>query len=155
MLGPRADLVWWLLEPVRWNAAFDTFLWPALGFLLAPWTTLMYVLVYPGGVDGFDYIWLGLAVAFDLFSWFGGAYGNATGCVGRTAPDGRYPRRANRPFDADPRAILRPMDLTFVGWIVVGLIADCSPVSSREVGRSGAGCRAWRSGWSPRSSRAG
>ena len=61
MLGPRAAiLVWWLIEPVRWNAAFDTFLWPLAGFLVAPWTTLMYVAVYPAGINGFDYLWLGI-----------------------------------------------------------------------------------------------
>ena len=27
--GPRAAiLVWYVVEPVRWNQAFDTFLWP-------------------------------------------------------------------------------------------------------------------------------
>ena len=76
-LGPRAAiLIWWLVDQVRWNAAFDTFLIPLLGFLILPWTTLMWVLVFPGGVDGFDYIWLGIGVAFDLFSWFGGGYTN-------------------------------------------------------------------------------
>jgi hypothetical protein len=76
-LGPRAAiLIWWLVQPVRWNQAFDTFLWPFLGFLLLPWTTLMYVVVFPGGVDGFDYLWLGLGLAFDVFSWFGGGYTN-------------------------------------------------------------------------------
>ena len=29
----------------------------------------------PGGINGFDYFWLAIAVAFDLFAWFGG-YGN-------------------------------------------------------------------------------
>lgn len=77
MLGPRAAiLLWWLLEPVRWNAAFDTFLWPFVGFLFAPWTTLMYVAVIPAGINGFDYLWLGIAVAMDLFTWFGGGYSN-------------------------------------------------------------------------------
>lgn len=76
-LGPRAAiLVWWLIEPVRWNATFDTFLWPLLGLIVAPWTTLMYVVVYPAGINGFDFVWLGLAIAMDLFSWFGGAYTN-------------------------------------------------------------------------------
>ena len=36
----------------------------------------MYVAVFPGGVDGFDYVWLGLAVVLDLGSFAGGAYGN-------------------------------------------------------------------------------
>ena len=76
-LGPRAAiLIWWLIDQVRWNLAFDSFLVPFIGFLIAPWTTLMWVVVFPGGVDGFDYLWLGIAVAFDLFTWFGGGYTN-------------------------------------------------------------------------------
>jgi hypothetical protein len=76
-LGPRAAILfWWLIQPVRWNQAFDTFLWPFLGFLLLPWTTLMYVAVAPAGIDGFDYLWLGIAVAIDVFAWFGGGYTN-------------------------------------------------------------------------------
>jgi len=77
LLGPRAAiLVWWLLDQVRWAAAFDTFIWPFLGFLFLPFTTLMYVVVFPGGVTGFDWVWLGLAFLIDLGSWGGGAYGN-------------------------------------------------------------------------------
>lgn len=86
MLGPRAAiLVWWLLQPVRWSAAFDTFLWPFLGFLFAPWTTLMYVAVAPGGITGFDVIWLAIAVGMDLFTWFGGGYSNRNRMPGYTA----------------------------------------------------------------------
>ena len=74
-LGPRAAiLVWWLLQPVRWNTTFDTFLWPFLGFVFAPWTTLMYVAVAPAGINGFDFVWLAFGVAFDLAGWFGGAF---------------------------------------------------------------------------------
>jgi hypothetical protein len=77
LLGPRAGiLIWWLLDPARWNLAFNTFLWPLLGFIFLPWTTLMYVVVFPGGVDGFDWIWLGLGFLADVVSWSGGAYGN-------------------------------------------------------------------------------
>ena len=76
-LGPRAGiLIWWLIEPVRWNAAFDTFIIPLLGFIFLPWLTLMFVAVAPGGIDGFDYIWLGIGLALDVFSWSGGAYTN-------------------------------------------------------------------------------
>lgn len=75
--GPRAAiLVWWLVDQIRWNQAFDTFIWPLLGFLFLPWTTLMYVLVFPGGIDGFDWIWLAIGLAFDVFSYSGGAYSN-------------------------------------------------------------------------------
>ena len=77
MAGPRAAIViWWLLQPARWNAAFDTFLWPMLGFLFFPFTTLMYVLMAPGGIDGFEPVWLVIAVVLDVVSWTGGAYGN-------------------------------------------------------------------------------
>ena len=77
MLGPRAAIViWWLLEPVRWSTAFDTVLWPIAGFLALPWTTLMYVAVSVGGIDGLDYLWLAIGLGFDLFTWFGGGYTN-------------------------------------------------------------------------------
>jgi hypothetical protein len=77
MLGPRAaDVIWWLVDPGRWNLAFDTLLWPVLGIVFLPFTTLMYVIVFPGGITGLDVVWLGLAVALDLVSWLGGGYGN-------------------------------------------------------------------------------
>jgi len=76
-LGPRFGiLVWWLIQPGRFNAAFDTFIWPLLGALFLPWTTLMYLVVFAGGVTGFDWIWLGLGVLADIASYGGGAYGN-------------------------------------------------------------------------------
>src|SRR4051812_36363808 len=74
-LGPRAAiLLWWLVQPIRWSETFDTFLWPLVGFLILPWTTLMYVLVYPGGMEGFDYIGLGMGGARDVFGGAGGGY---------------------------------------------------------------------------------
>ena len=76
--GPRAAIiVWWLFQQARWELAFDSFFWPFVGFLFAPWTTLMYVALLPvGGIHGFDWVWMGLAIAADIFSWFGGAFGN-------------------------------------------------------------------------------
>ncbi len=73
-LGPRAGiLVWWLLQPARWNAAFQGFLMPLLGFIFVPWTTIMYVLVFPGGITGFDWVWLGLGLLADIAWWSGAA----------------------------------------------------------------------------------
>ena len=61
LLGPRAILlIWWIVNPVLWAAAFDTFIWPLLGFLFLPWTTLMYVLVAEDGITGGDWFWLTL-----------------------------------------------------------------------------------------------
>ena len=77
MLGPRLGIIiWWLMEPVRWQTTFNSILWPILGVLFAPWTTLMYVLVAPGGVMGWDWLWIGLAVMADAGSYAGGGYGN-------------------------------------------------------------------------------
>lgn len=76
-IGPRAGiLVWWLLQPLRWTATFPSFIWPLLGFLFLPWTTLMYVVVAPGGIIFFDWVLLGIAVLSDLAMYGGGAYGN-------------------------------------------------------------------------------
>ncbi len=78
LFGPRlAILIWWLINPARWAAAFTgSFIWPLLGFLFLPWTTIMYVIVFPGGVVGFDWIWLGLGLLADISSYAGGGYGN-------------------------------------------------------------------------------
>ncbi len=77
LAGPRAAmLIWWLMDPVRWGLAFNAFLVPFFGFLLFPMTTMMYVLVFPGGVEGLDVVWLALAFALDLSATSGGAYGN-------------------------------------------------------------------------------
>jgi hypothetical protein len=76
-LGPRAAIfAWWLIEPLRWQAAFDTVIWPIVGFVILPWTTLMWLVVAPGGIDGLDWLWITIAVAMDVFGWFGGAYTN-------------------------------------------------------------------------------
>ena len=72
-VGPRlAILVWYLFTPAYVNSAFDSFIWGFLGFLFLPWTTLMYIAIYPGGIVGFDWILLGLGIFADMASYFGG-----------------------------------------------------------------------------------
>ena len=72
-LGPRVGiLIYWLGWPTRWELAFDSFIVPFIGFLIAPWTTLAYLLVAPSGVRSFDYVILALAVMADLASLGGG-----------------------------------------------------------------------------------
>ena len=87
LLGPRAGIViWWLIEPVRWSHAFHGFfLWPVLGFLFLPWTTLAWVLVAPHGVSGFGWVVLVVAFLVDLGSWSGGGFGNRRRFMGRPA----------------------------------------------------------------------
>ena len=86
LLGPRvANVIWWILQPGRWDAAFSTWLWPVLGILFAPWTTMMYVIVAPAGVNGFDWFWVVLGVLADIAFWTGGAWGNRGRVSGSTA----------------------------------------------------------------------
>lgn len=77
-LGPRiASVIWWIAYPTRWvGVAFDSAIWPILGILFLPWTTLMYVLVAPGGVVGWDWLWLGIVFLGDIGMYAGGGYGN-------------------------------------------------------------------------------
>ena len=85
-LGPRAAiLIWWLVNPLLWQATFDRFIWPLLGFIFVPWTTLMYVLVAPGGIVFFDQH----TCTVDLCSYFLGfcedeSCGRCTTCHGGT-----------------------------------------------------------------------
>jgi hypothetical protein len=74
LLGPRtAIFFWWLTSPERWDRAYDSFLVPFLGFVLAPWTTLAYVVVAPAGVRGLDYLVLGIALLVDIGASGGGS----------------------------------------------------------------------------------
>ena len=79
VLGPRvAGVLWWLIQPMRWQAAFNNSgLWLVLGLIFLPWLTLMYVIVAPGGINGlWEWLFLGLALVADIASYSGGGYGN-------------------------------------------------------------------------------
>ncbi len=76
LIGPRFGiLVWWLMDSARWNRAFDNFFFAFVGFLFLPWTTLAYVATFPGGINGFDWIILGLGILIDGLAYGGGGYG--------------------------------------------------------------------------------
>jgi hypothetical protein len=77
LAGPRLGiLVWWLINPLYISRAFDTWIWPLLGFIFLPWTVLMYLIIFPGGIVGFEWVVLGLGVLADISSYAGGGYGN-------------------------------------------------------------------------------
>ncbi len=78
LAGPRAGvLLWWLVNPARWDAAFSSVIWPILGFFFLPWTTIMFVAVAPfGNVAGWDWLWLAFAFMVDITTDFGGGYTN-------------------------------------------------------------------------------
>ncbi len=76
--GPRlGSLVWWLFQPSRFTLAFGgNWFLPILALIFLPWTLLMYLIVFPGGIVGFDWLWLGLGLLADIASYAGGGYGN-------------------------------------------------------------------------------
>lgn len=76
LFGPRlAILIWWLFTPTYITATFQTWIWPMLGWLFLPWTTLMFMVVAggpAGSIVGFDWILLGIGVFADMATYFGG-----------------------------------------------------------------------------------
>jgi hypothetical protein len=80
LLGPRIfGAFWWIFQPARWQLAFGNlfsnglwWIWPMLGIVFLPWTTLMFVIVSPGGVVGWDWLWIGLMLVSDIASYTGG-----------------------------------------------------------------------------------
>jgi hypothetical protein len=50
-----------------------TWVWPVVGFIFLPWTTLAYLLLYPGGIEGIEWLVLGVALLIDLVG-HGGSY---------------------------------------------------------------------------------
>jgi hypothetical protein len=72
---PRlALLIIWIARPALVGAAFDTFIFPLLGIIFLPFTTLIYVIVYtPGvGLTGLDWFWVILALLLDIGHWGAG-----------------------------------------------------------------------------------
>ena len=56
---PRLALfIVWVARPKIVDAAFDSWIWPLLGLIFLPWTTLAYLVVWSpvGGVSGAEWI---------------------------------------------------------------------------------------------------
>lgn len=73
LIGPRAGLVvWWLLDPGRFGSAFASLLVPLLGFLFLPWTTIAYLVVFPGGIGLLGWLLILIGLLADLSGYGGG-----------------------------------------------------------------------------------
>ncbi len=68
-VGPRAALVFaWLFTSLI-DRAFDGILFPLLGFVFLPWTTISYVLAWsPDGFTPLRWFIVGVGLAVDLLS---------------------------------------------------------------------------------------
>ena len=74
-LGPRIALfIWWVFGN-KVDVAFDTWVWPLLGLVFLPWTTLAYVLMWSaiGGVEGWEWLVVALGFVLDVVSYSGRA----------------------------------------------------------------------------------
>lgn len=70
-IGPRfAILVWWIFGN-KVESAFDSWVWPLLGIVFLPWTTLAYLIAWqPGGIDGnLDILLILAGVALDILTY--------------------------------------------------------------------------------------
>lgn len=81
--APRLALIlWWFFDPARvegmfnWTVALGSWtipawLWAVTGFVFLPWVTVALVFTSPGGIVGFDWAIVVIALLFDL-----GAFGS-------------------------------------------------------------------------------
>lgn len=71
LLGPRIALLAWWLFGDKVDLAFDTWLWPLLGLIFLPWTTLAYVLAWGpvNAVSGAGWLVVALGFAADLATY--------------------------------------------------------------------------------------
>ena len=71
LLGPRVILFFMWVFGSRVDHAFDSWIWPLLGFLFLPWTTVMYALTWSpvGGVAGADWILVALGLVADIATY--------------------------------------------------------------------------------------
>jgi hypothetical protein len=77
-VAPRAVLVLAWLFGDRWDMIWQgEWMWPLLGTLFLPFTTIMYMLAWvpaaPGGghIEGWDWMWILLGLVLDISKWFG------------------------------------------------------------------------------------
>jgi hypothetical protein len=77
-LFPRfADIILWIARPNQFLAPFGgNRLWPLLGIIFLPFTTLLYVVKWRPtvGLSGGDRCWLVLAVLLDISQATGGGH---------------------------------------------------------------------------------
>jgi hypothetical protein len=105
-------LFYWIARPVQMNAAFNTFIFPCLGLLFLPLTTLMYVLLIQGvgAIQGLDWLWLILALVLDLATLGGAGYANRNRIPagypgsGQTPAAVQAPAAPEQPVDSTPKS---------------------------------------------------
>ena len=77
-IGPRLALLFIWLFTERVSLAFESIIWPLLGFIFLPFTTFAYVLVWNPleGMSGLAWLAVVIALLFDLAIYGVIGYGN-------------------------------------------------------------------------------
>ena len=69
-LAPRVVLILAWIFSNRWDLVWNTWIWPLLGIIFLPYTTIMYLLVWSStGIQGWDWMWIILGVILDVMKW--------------------------------------------------------------------------------------
>jgi len=70
-VGPRFALLLWWLFGTKVDLAFSSWIWPLLGLLVLPWTTIAYVIAWGPlhGVSGAGWLLVALGVFADLATY--------------------------------------------------------------------------------------
>ena len=70
-VAPRLVLVLAWMFSDRWVQVWQgEFFIPLLGIIFLPYTTIMYILAWtPVGIEGWEWIWIGLGFLLDLIHW--------------------------------------------------------------------------------------
>jgi hypothetical protein len=75
---PRvAFALYWIARPEVVELVYGNFIVPFLGLIFLPFTTLMYTILWSaGGLTGWDWLWVGIALLLDLGHYGASAVGN-------------------------------------------------------------------------------
>ena len=74
MFWPRLFILGFWIFSKDLGGAFSSWVIPALGFVIAPWTTLAYAFMWAitsHSVNGWEWLVVALGVLFDLLTWVG------------------------------------------------------------------------------------
>jgi hypothetical protein len=72
LVWPRVVILAFWIFGSQLGDAFRSWVVPALGFLLAPWTTMTYALMWglsSDRVSGIEWLFVAIAVLFDIATW--------------------------------------------------------------------------------------
>ena len=71
LLGPRFALAFWWIFGNKVDAVFNSWIWPLLGLIFIPWTTLFYVLAWGAvnGVSGWGWVLVAIGFMIDVSTY--------------------------------------------------------------------------------------